>query len=566
VSDITIPEARKTPAESGDFEREQLRFLLAQGSAGEILARLNPSLAWLPIITEFKVIEDVAFIGWIERNFDSFDALKEVVANLAQFTPETALTLEYRLNAKSEMLPSLLTKCWRLVIQQIKASKRGLSLSDWFELEPRLKQGDTSTDILERIARVAQPKLRLGPRISYFGEPPDPPVRPSDLMDIDFEPDQHVAASTIIEAWPKAAAAETIYRFLGLLTDSLESALAFAIDLGVEMAGGYGISDSDVPSVAPHGQNTYRTGFHIITSLIVGMWNQLSEKSPSMSIALVERWSSSEFKLVRRLALYGALSAIVPIKVAVDLLQKLPPGELFLTGSTVEVLQLILRRWAEFPESNKKKIMGRLIAGPPESWFREGSDVHRAIDRARYDLVGEMRRAGLELTDAGEALILDIEQRYPAWQLRPPEQAGFHVWVGSVEDVEPGVAKDLPIEELVARVQGAESQYDLSEASRELVRRSPERALQLLEHSPSAQIWNIDLVRALIASRESHPAGQTDKIARLLLEWPKTGLREIAEPASEWLTVNVAQLSEELMWKLWDRLATEVFASGAMHG
>ena len=75
---------KRTPKDASEFEREQLRFFLAGGDLAATLASVNPSLAWLPILFQMKLIErERQVISWIERNLGNPDAIREVVDNIA---------------------------------------------------------------------------------------------------------------------------------------------------------------------------------------------------------------------------------------------------------------------------------------------------------------------------------------------------------------------------------------------------------------------------------------------------------------------------------------------------
>ncbi|OYX76697.1 MAG: hypothetical protein B7Y77_02515, partial [Bradyrhizobium sp. 35-63-5] len=81
---------KKTPAAATEFEREQLRFFLKGEDISGLLKDVNPSLAWLPVLGELKLItRDTQLAPWIEQNFSTSDAVREVVANLHFFGIET---------------------------------------------------------------------------------------------------------------------------------------------------------------------------------------------------------------------------------------------------------------------------------------------------------------------------------------------------------------------------------------------------------------------------------------------------------------------------------------------
>ena len=133
---------KKTPADATPFEREQLRFFLSGGDVVATLSEFNPSLAWLPVLSEMKLIEsENQLIAWIERNFADVDAVRDVVANIHFFGPETASFLEYRLNDQAVTLPPLLAKSWALIVRHMRTAKRGLAQMEWFEIAPQLKRG-----------------------------------------------------------------------------------------------------------------------------------------------------------------------------------------------------------------------------------------------------------------------------------------------------------------------------------------------------------------------------------------------------------------------------------------
>lgn len=139
---MVIEPAKKTPENVTAFEREQLRFFLSDGELAAKLAEINPSLAWLSVLAEMSVIESgIQLIGWLERNFADPDGIREVVANLRFFQPETADFLESRLNVQAALLPPLLVKCWTLIIRQMRAANQGFIGSEWFEIQPQLRRG-----------------------------------------------------------------------------------------------------------------------------------------------------------------------------------------------------------------------------------------------------------------------------------------------------------------------------------------------------------------------------------------------------------------------------------------
>jgi hypothetical protein len=341
---------KTTPIDVSEFEREQLRFFLGNNDMGSILSEMNPSLAWLPILAEMNLLQnDAALPLWVERNFNSLDAVREVVANIRFFKTESARILEYRLNDQRDKVEPLLAKCWQLIIRHIRNAQYGALQNEWFEVLPRMKRGDLSPDVLERISHVLTPKLFVETRYGWYDELDHQIKTPTDVMSIKYRVDDGVSEDDFFSAWPKIASAATEEQLVRTLTNSLSRVLADAIDVGVESYVGLSISDVHVPSVATHEQNAYREGFLPIVRVIAELWSKLIQKNTRKARDILQEWESSDFRLVHRLALYAAADPKVPPQQEADVLIRLPQGELFLTNSQVEVHRLIRNRWGEFP-------------------------------------------------------------------------------------------------------------------------------------------------------------------------------------------------------------------------
>ena len=147
-------DARKTPKDATEFEREQLRFFVTRANAAVLLAEVNPSLSWLPMLAEPNLVDAATLASWIERNFAEVDAVQEVAANIHFFGPDTADILRFRLD-RADGLPSLLIKCWRLIIRYMQSIKRGALRGEWFEIAPRIKIGEQSPECARTARRCA---------------------------------------------------------------------------------------------------------------------------------------------------------------------------------------------------------------------------------------------------------------------------------------------------------------------------------------------------------------------------------------------------------------------------
>jgi hypothetical protein len=564
---------KKTPTDATPFEREQLLFFLSGGDLAGTLSEFNPSLAWLPLLSEMKLIQsEMQLIAWIERNFTDVNAVRDVVANIHFFGPETANLLEFRLNGQAANLSPLLAKSWALIVRHMRTAKQGLAQNEWFEIAPQLKRGDHSVTLLERLANALRPRLKIGKRFSWRDSAEDKvPEHPSVLMSIDYKVDGIVSSDDVLAAWPDSAAPEIDENLLLQLTAALSAALADAMDVGVESNEGYSTSDTDVPSVARHPQNEYHSGFQSIVRVMAEIWwARLADKSPAMAFAVAKHWRDSSFRLLRRLAMFAfANPAVVPGNVAADMLIDLPSGELFLTNSSVEAYRLIRARWADFPVEKQQQILLRICEGPPRSWFRQGTEIHKHVDRSRYDFLSDMVRDGFDIGPQAQKLLADIRERWPQWRPKPAEQAGFHVWhesgfreLGGNTDK----LKDVADGELVAKARqiAATAEFTKGDSWQGLCLSDPDRALRGLDAAAMSGDWPKDYWEQLLWSRTAYADAETEqKISERLLQWPTDSFNTIAAAASSWLDGHAKTLPEGLVWPLWDRIADATLIESA---
>ena len=367
---------KKTPHDATEHEREQLRFLLARDDPAPTLAEINPSIAWLPWLAEMKLLQPGTQLApWIERNFADPGAVGDVAANIYYFDAGTAEILEGGIDKKAETLPPLLVKCWRLIIRHMRITRRGALTSDWFDIAPRIKRGEQSQEVLERLSDALRPKLKIGKRIGWHNdERREQPKTPSELMAIDCEIADGLSEDRVLSVWPENAPADLEERLLRMLTGALSAALSDAVDAGVESDRGYGASDTDVPSVAKHQQNAYRAGFLPIVRIMAELWTRLAAKNTGLALQILELWRHSEFRLVRRLALFAAANANVPSSIVAEVIMALPPAEMFVTNSSVETYRLLHQRWRDLTPDQRNQLEDKIADGPPADWFREGTD------------------------------------------------------------------------------------------------------------------------------------------------------------------------------------------------
>ena len=555
---------RKTPTSVTEFEREQLRFFLSQGGLSEALATLNPSLSWLAFFIDNRIVneEDKALLAsWITRNFTDHDAVPEVVANLQFFNPETAEILDRHLIGRTQELPGFLAQSWRLIIQALRAMGRIRPRGEWFVLQPRIISGDTSSEVMNRLSELLRPSLRLSPRRLLPEERTLEIERHRQLMEIHFQVDDDFDAEAVLSAWPQNADPTTDRELLSRLTTALDTALQDAIDAGVDAPHVFGVSDSDVPSVAAHPQNAHRGGFLPIVRVMADLWERLAKKAPELALSVLEEWKRHDRKVMRRLVLFASVDPIVSADAAADALISLPSRELFMAGAPVEVFRLIRARWQSFPTPKRDAILHRVCEGPPRESCPPDMDLGVFLDLTRFDLLAEMERRQLPLNTEANGVLQEIRSRRPHWEPRPPEQAGFHIWSESHHSVPHDITALQEVEDadLVATAERLAKELSPSEGSpwQGLCLICPDRAARGLAAAADKGNWPTAFWQSLLRSTTQYAEPETENtIALSLGKCPLESFKPIGSTVSWWLDEHSTTLSDAAWWSVWDRVAT----------
>jgi hypothetical protein len=552
----------KVPKETVSFEHEQLRFMLNlnEGVAG--IMEFSPSFAWMPFFAKWGMIRqgEPGLLLWIDHNLSNEQAFRDVVSNIHLLGSDAAEYLDESLRRNHDTLPALFVKSWRIIQRQIRNNRLKTSGREWLMLGLRVQHGEFSSDLYVDLARSLRPRIIIKSRGEFYQVERAPAKNPRDLMSIEFEVDDLVSVESILQIWPEDTLAQYDCRLLDCLTNELESALHDAVDAGVEGEGrdtysaGWGRSDSDVPSIAASIQNNYRSGFQAIARFTAELWSRLARKDAALALPQIERWGASQFRLFRRLALFACADSIVPAEVAAKMLNSLPQGELFLTGSAVEVIRLLRARWREWPDPTREAIEHRLCSGPAAECFH--TNVEKAVDSSIYGVLGQLQQEGFPL--GGEALstLSDIGGRWPDWRPRPTEQAGFHIWAGSVETYTsdtPSLA-DIPDEQLVTESRRLNEGLSFpGEVWADLCRGDPERALRGLELEATRNRWPDSEWKIMLTSSASFNQPEfARRISLALVDCDSAVFSEIAASAASWLGYCFREIDDGVIWRLWD--------------
>jgi hypothetical protein len=76
--------------------------------------------------------------------------------------------------------------------------------------------------------------------------------------------------------------------------------------------------------------------------------------------------------------------------------------------------------------------------------------------------------------------------------------------------------------------------------------------------------WPVDFWQQLLLSPTAYASAESEAaIARLLLEFPESGFADVAGAASRWLESHAKGLPDQMLWPVWDKIATSALIETA---
>ncbi|WCK80145.1 SIR2 family protein [Agrobacterium fabrum] len=530
-----------------EFEKSQLLSLLRRGNVAPLLLKANPSLAWLSVLADLRLVQhdQRLLASWIGKNLHDADAVKEVVGRLPLFGKAAAESLQFALNQNAGALPPYLVTAWRLIIRHMENAADPELTFGWFDLQPVLLRGDRSANTIERLAKLLQPKLRVSKPFRLYDDREAAVPRFQDLVRVEYEVEEHISIEEVQQGWGAGNSAQADAQLLAALSHELDAALADAVDFGLESEQGYGITDANVASVAHHGQNRFRAGFLPIVRVMAEVCAALISKEPDQVRKFALNWIGSPYRINHRLALFAVANPLLGPELVNQVLIQLPAAELFLGGSTVEVHRLLAERWYDLSKEARATVEDRVRIGPPASWFRPGADIAKYVDRTRFDLIGDLERGGIVLSPETQEVRAEIHSRWPDWILRRPERAGFHSWHSSGQEVQGEIDADLSRGE----ASGTESNVDW----KGLCEANPAQAFDELLTLENENQWRPEAWREfLLLDKIFEDPQLVCQIARKLVELPDNVGEEITSLTIRWLGRAEVLGLDQYRWPLWD--------------
>jgi hypothetical protein len=463
-------------------------------------------------------------------------------------------------------------RAWRLLLA---AKKPKLDLPDenWYIAAPRIKRGKSDFEARRLVSGILRPRLKISKPIRWYNESRDieAPEALHDLLRLEFDPAGHPSPSDILAAWPQTPEEEVaLFRSLDrILLDALEEAQ----DLG--LTDGWDRTSYEVPSVAEHPQNAHRSGFYPITRTLADLWHRIVERDPNQARALVHQWAASSFSLVRRLLLFvNEHPAFTPDQAAAAVNEL--DDFVFWGNARVEIMRLLVARWAQFADEDRLAVEARICQGEPRHLYPatafEKDEEWRSIqDSSIFRRLKRIQVAGGALSATSEHLLAEISARHPAWQPSRGDRDDFSHWheMRSGPNGRPELLEHIADAGLVKEAMRLqrEQHFEQGDVWRVFCSADSERALRGLRLEAGKGEWDAEAWRCLLwAATDKDDTSFQFELADLLSRMPELALREVLPAATSWLQRRSEMLSsgndvsDFVFYELWDRFADVAYA------
>jgi hypothetical protein len=544
--------------------------LLGHGDASQLLGELSPEAEWLPVLIEKRVFDNKTTRpgDWIATRANDPQMIR-ACAGLSYLDQQTRWQINQALRQEAQSLTPVRLKAWQLLLAAKRPQPNSGPGDNWYIAASNIRNNQADFEARRLVVNILRPRLKVGKAVRRPDDAatPDGPETVFQLLRVDFKSAGDPSPANILATWPTNADQEVA--LFHSLDRCLMEALEEAEDAG--FLSGFDRASHDVPSVALHGQNTYRTGFYPITRTIADLWLRVLAQKRDQARVLSQAWAVSRFLLVKRLWLFTLrFDAFTPDEAAAGILN-LDHHLFWVTEAQVEIMRVLADRWMDFNPTDRSILETRLREGTPRDLFPlnsfEKEDEWRAIhDSSIFKRLKRIEAMGGTLAPESQTLLAEITARHPKWRAGPGDRDDFHSWheirsgpSGHAELLD-GIADDGLVKEAM-RLQ-REQFFEEADIWRVFCSADPDRALRGLRFEADNAQWDVEPWRCLLwtATENAEPAFQFE-LADLLARMPDRTLQELLPSATSWLQRRREVLSATerpggpRFLHLWDRFA-----------
>ena len=563
VDDIQI-----NPYNLSKFEQERLIFFLSQSNLSDVLGQKNLTISWILFLITLKLkgtdnflagqlVSKVTKPSEVAELLKELDNLKESKKLNYLDVFSLGLIKELKKILKHNQFENeLVNKFWQLLIQFIIDNSSELSEKNWENILLRIKQSHKVDDILDEVVEYLRPRLIIQKNYSKDGQKVD---KLESLILTDFRNQWFVVSDEFIQRWINSVDKATTYKLLQKLSGCLVKSLEIAVIAGEELKNEDGKIDIQVRSVAKHKLNTNRTGFFTIVRVIADVWRFFAVIDPNKARNFVNSWMESEYRLMRRLALFASAEKMVSEEIVCQILTNITSYEFFLASSSVEVYRLIDARWKDLSIEQREKIEKRIVSALNSEFVN--TEHKELMDSLCFNLLGYLERIDPPLSDFLEVSLKTIKESHPEWEFFPKEYAGFH-YRNYSENPEPDLV-DIEDEESVNRFiigtieSGKINHWILERNWRNICIVYPLKTLRALIQQLDYGNYLTEFWSIFLSNVSDFQKFEIDQVLNSIEKFPVEIFDKLRIDIAQWLAVSIGAYTEidGKFWKIFNLIA-----------
>ena len=548
-------DTQKTPADLSPFECERLIFFLKQSNLSDVLGKKNLTISWILFLMTLELKDPNNFlthqlVSKVTKPSEVVKLLKELqklkeskkLNYLDVFSLKITNELETILKTHQPE-NELVYKFWQLLIQFVVDNTTELSEKNWENILNRVKQNQVTDAILDEVVEYLRPRLIIQSNLGEEGQEID---NLESLILTDFRNQWFVVSDEFIQRWVSGVNKATTNKLLQKLSACLEKSLEIAVVAGEELKNQDGKIDSQVRSVAKHKLNTIRSGYFSIVRVIADVWKYLAAIDPEKARNIVNWWMNSDYRLMRRLALFASAEKVISEKVVCQILTSITGYEFFLASSSVEVYRLIDARWNDLLPDQKAEIEMRIISLLNNQFW--SSETNELAESLCFNLLGHLERIDRPLSDLLEKSKKKIRESHPDWKYFPKEYAGFHYrnYSKSPEPEPIDIEDETSVDRFIdGEIESGEINHWILERNwRNICIVYPSKVLQALVRKLDTGIYLTEFWSVFLSSVPIVQESEINQVFNSIEKFPDDVFDKLRIDIAQWLSVSIGEYTE----------------------
>ncbi|WP_292302653.1 SIR2 family protein [Mesorhizobium sp.] len=504
-------------------------------------------------------------ITWISRSIESpvlaWWAIRQIGLH-----PRLLQQIEWRIRGSSN-LHQRARHIWNLILEHHSDPRNRGWDGDWFDLKKRIAGEGWTASVLRDFRHISAPRVAIRPPLGLGGSKPPTgtwdDIRLGDLAQFEIKLfERHNDEMKVPD--------EALLHVFRISEDQFTAASGLLTDVETT----YFPTPTYYPDREVDGKDHGEKAAEALT-LFVRLFDRIAALEPGLANAHATIWPQTDRFFYRKLKLYAfANENVFKAGHVAEALLSFDQETFWDLNVVRELLFLIVDRWAEFANDQRRQLTERILRGPNQRPHWSDEDYPRIRDEfaARYGRYLELQSCVLSADHEARlaGLIEGIPQWSDGWANSLVTKRGARVgWVGT--DETPEAILDIPVNEIVPRAKN-DLKRDFGSFTEKrpftgLVKAKSRKALSALTVAGKAGEYPQAFWSSII---EDLPEDIPTRLRRVFLNrlarLPQSVIVELRHSLGRWLEkklVAMLQFDERLSWLVYDRIVDGILSGGA---